>query len=414
MKILNFTLIIILSSLIFVGCSEKHSDNLSVSLSEASISSDVHNTSSVSESNSYSSNSPEISEKNNDASKIYQLGKKYFVSRLNNNDMNAFEDIYTAVLNFEERVVFRNSISSDTLDNLMLLINYDCPELIHLKGDYAPIYTDETEQNTSAVALYYNMDINAYKKNLNDIQKYFNSLRAILKGKDEYECEKYIYNQIFTNCIYDENSENSGSVYGALIEHKARCEGISKAFMWCMRELGYECITVVGIPGWSVNSAYSTHSWNILNIDGKWYHIDITVDNLNTDPSENNPPLYGFFNTDDSFTYKSRALVPYYASFDLPKCEDNSLNYHQLNDLIVSSGSDIEKRLYEILDTHFTPNITNVISIKLESINDFNKALGLWQRWADKYIDDNNLGAYDNTVYYNQISSTVVIQFLTE
>ncbi len=418
----NLISVLILSALVLAGCSSNTSYSQpnyfssdlppSDSTSKQNIigkNSEIHT-----ESSSPSLEESVTSDKNSDANKKYDFQAKYFVSKLNKDDLDTFTTLYTAALNCKSEAVFKKNILSDTLDNLMLLLNYDCPELIHLKGDYAPIYTDKTQQLVSSVKLYYNMSIENYQKNLNILNKYFDSLKSDLSNRSEYECEKYIYDEIFKNCIYDEKTENSGSVYGALIEHKARCEGISKAFMWCMRKLGYECLTVVGIPNWTANSVYSTHSWNILKINGCWYHIDITADNVQNNAAENNPPIYGFFNTDDEFTYKTRTLIPYYASLELPECNSDKLNYHKMNDLIIQNGSDIENRLYKILDANFIQNEINTVSVKLESINDFNKALGMWEKWADKYITDHNFGQYSTAAYYNRTSSAIVIQFIPQ
>ena len=195
------------------------------------------------------------------------------------------------------------------LDKLMQLLNYDCPELINVTGDYSPIYIGNDDRYVSGVGLYYNMDNQEYEKCRNELSDFIDDMKSSLEGKSDYEKEKYVYDYIFDNCMYDEYTDNSGSVYGALIEHKARCEGISKSFMLCMRELGIDCITVVGVPLWENNGAYSNHSWNIVKVDGNWYHVDITADNVSDEFNPDTSPLYGFMNSDDEFTYQSRELI---------------------------------------------------------------------------------------------------------
>ena len=131
-----------------------------------------------------------------------------------------------------------------------------------------------------------------HKENFKKLITFFGKLKKDTEGKTDYEKEKYVYDLIFRDCVYDEVAENAGSAYGALIECRGRCEGISKSFMWCMRELNFECLTVVGKPTWDSEAVYSNHSWNILKLDGDFYHVDIATDNLQSDTEKNNPPLY--------------------------------------------------------------------------------------------------------------------------
>ena len=60
-----------------------------------------------------------------------------------------------------------------------------------------------------------------------------------------------------------------------MLTKKGVCMGYSYAFKHVMNELGIEC-------GY-VESDFMNHEWNIVKIDGEWYHIDVTQDD----------PLYG-------------------------------------------------------------------------------------------------------------------------
>lgn len=58
------------------------------------------------------------------------------------------------------------------------------------------------------------------------------------------------------------------SAYGALIEKKAVCQGLSLAYMDMLSRLNIPCAVV---------ASYSLgHAWNIVYADGYWYHADIT------------------------------------------------------------------------------------------------------------------------------------------
>lgn len=55
-----------------------------------------------------------------------------------------------------------------------------------------------------------------------------------------------------------------------MLTKKGVCMGYSYAFKHVMNELGIEC-------GY-VESDFMNHEWNIVKIDGEWYHIDVTQD----------------------------------------------------------------------------------------------------------------------------------------
>ncbi len=402
---------------------QESSRGSAVDISESSSSAEKSSPVSENVSGLSQESSSEVHEKSEVSSKLvkklakdslYQAEFKYFVNKLNNTELEAFVELYNAVKENKKKVFFKNNIPSEMLDKLMQLLNYDCPELINVTGDYSPIYIGNDDRYVSGVGLYYNMDNQEYEKCRNELSDFIDDMKSSLEGKSDYEKEKYVYDYIFDNCMYDEYTDNSGSVYGALIEHKARCEGISKSFMLCMRELDIDCITVVGVPLWENNGAYSNHSWNIVNINGNWYHVDITADNLSDEFNPDTSPLYGFMNSDDEFTYQSRELISDFSKMGVPKCVSDELDYHILNNSLVKSGSDIKNRVDEILKYHFKDGEKMNIPIQFESLEDYNAAIGSLDDWAEEFIRQNTDGDYEHTIFFNRTSHAVIVELIPE
>lgn len=63
---------------------------------------------------------------------------------------------------------------------------------------------------------------------------------------------------------------NAFTAYGALVERKAVCQGISLAYKYLMKQSGVACEFV--------SSESMVHGWNAVKVDGYWYHVDITWD----------------------------------------------------------------------------------------------------------------------------------------
>jgi len=68
----------------------------------------------------------------------------------------------------------------------------------------------------------------------------------------------------------------SHNAYGAIINKLAVCDGFSSAFVLLAQKLGFECMLAAG------RSAYETalveHAWNVVRVQNRFYHVDITWD----------------------------------------------------------------------------------------------------------------------------------------
>lgn len=60
------------------------------------------------------------------------------------------------------------------------------------------------------------------------------------------------------------------NIYGALVEQEAVCQGYALAYLYFLQKEGITC----GIA----SSDAANHAWNLIKIDGKWYHADATWD----------------------------------------------------------------------------------------------------------------------------------------
>lgn len=74
------------------------------------------------------------------------------------------------------------------------------------------------------------------------------------------------------NCVYDRTAESSA--YYALLGGRADSEGIALAMSELCRELELDCMVVYGQLNWE------DHCWNIVNIDGTNYHVDMSAPDM--------------------------------------------------------------------------------------------------------------------------------------
>lgn len=97
----------------------------------------------------------------------------------------------------------------------------------------------------------------------------------------------YLHNYICSHCSFDMGEavdfftrthrfggENCRSSSGCLLEHRAVCVGISRAFALLLGRIGIECKCMGGV------SYGVDHTWNVVKIGEAWWQVDLTWDLL--------------------------------------------------------------------------------------------------------------------------------------
>lgn len=92
--------------------------------------------------------------------------------------------------------------------------------------------------------------------------------------------EQFIHDWLAQNIEYEKTSErNIYTWYGAVRDRKAVCEGIAKTAKLMFDVVGVPSAVVSGKAYSSPDSLPGPHAWNLVRLNGQWYHLDITFDN---------------------------------------------------------------------------------------------------------------------------------------
>ncbi len=121
----------------------------------------------------------------------------------------------------------------------------------------------------------YEISIN-YGLTSDELEQRVAALQAIdaFSGTDEDSLSEYqrallACRYLMDNCRISENSQDN-TAYAALVNHYANSEGIAFAYVELCRQLNLECNIVYGQRYWE------DYCWNIVNVDGNYYHVDAT------------------------------------------------------------------------------------------------------------------------------------------
>lgn len=150
-----------------------------------------------------------------------------------------------------------------------------------------------------------------------------------------YETVKGVYDWMVTNCSYDELNLDQ-SMYSVMVNHSGVCASFSKAFQFMMQCLGIPCTVVNGRIDQRYNILGSTlgHEWNMVYLDGNWYHVDVTSGLSMTQSTGEIDYTFLCATTDEILlSHTISSIVP------VPSCTDSRLNFFNYYDLNVSTYS---------------------------------------------------------------------------
>lgn len=106
---------------------------------------------------------------------------------------------------------------------------------------------------------------------------------CVTGGMSNYEIAKALHDYLATHNEYDMRlySGNlpalSRTSYGALVNRTSVCSGYALAYQHLMEDAGIPCEYVTGM------TTRGSHAWNIVQIGGEWYHVDVTWDDPTPD-----------------------------------------------------------------------------------------------------------------------------------
>lgn len=148
-----------------------------------------------------------------------------------------------------------------------------------------------TYQNTAsevaAMRTAYNATVNAI-------------VSGIPAGASDFDKILYLHDYFVQHFSYDYAGLQAGTpirdAYRFLTGGTGVCQAYALALMAAARAAGLECLPVVSEP--------IQHAWNLVKIDGAWYHIDVTWD----DPGGETVPVYPTYVSYENFLLSDEAL----------------------------------------------------------------------------------------------------------
>lgn len=142
-----------------------------------------------------------------------------------------------------------------------------------------------------------------------------------LQGKSAAEKELAIHDFILENVRYDKLKKSySHEIIGPLTQGVGVCEGIAKTVKVLCDAAGLECIVALSHHNPEKGVKYR-HAWNVIRVDGRWYHVDATFDNS----LQRGEKRYDYCNLDDQHIFRDHEQLV----LPVPECTDGDGFYYR-------------------------------------------------------------------------------------
>lgn len=214
--------------------------------------------------------------------------------------------------------------------------------------DEAEPYYYATRGDVLQLSLHFKLEDEALQAARDELEQAVQGVLANAPEGSDYDRELYVHDYLIENCVYDDEAvelhksdkvrANEQNAYGALVEQRAVCEGYTRAFQLLCERLNVTCWVIQGQAKDFGDEGNVNHIWNCVQLDGDWYHVDVTWDDY--EDAAASTDCYYYFNLTTAEIEKDHTISPlfneneqedvWYNGF-VPDCTATTYNYFVLN-----------------------------------------------------------------------------------
>ena len=258
---------------------------------------------------------------------------KYHYYLFNETNREAFKLIKIGMNNGETEIILPMKYKTVPLRTVFNGIINDCPMIFWYSYDFSIGVQIDGIHLYLTPNKYYDDRI-AYAKKIRAIsEKLFTDHVKDLKS--EYEVELFVHDYITTHVKYDKSDPvASHTIIGPMLDGKGVCDGISFMANYLMSVFG---LTITKINSMNPGDDEG-HAWNVILLDGNFYHLDITYD-LGSDSI----PNHSHMNLTDEMASKNHTYN------QIVKCDGVDYNYYRKEQLWFRTVKEAKTAIIPIL-----------------------------------------------------------------
>ncbi len=214
----------------------------------------------------------------------------YCYNQLDDGQKRMYNLILNAVRNMQTERVFLTKDGTGVSENVNLAytaVSVDHPEIFWLSGEYQILTLNNEE---FYVLIKYEIDETTRDGQVEALHSKVDTILAQTEDMTSFEKERFFHDYLCDNVVYTgDGVDTRYTAFGALVNGKAVCEGYSRAMQLLCKSAGINCSLIKGIAD------EQSHMWNVVEISGEWYELDVTWDDL-----DDGKVRYKYFNLTSS------------------------------------------------------------------------------------------------------------------
>ena len=275
----------------------------------------------------------------------------------------------------------------------------DHPEIFWLPSYYITAVGSDAEGGKTALMMFssspevspaYSVNRSEKAYMAEELKAAVESIAARVTGTTPFEIELQLHDILCDMVEYSDNEADGliYTAYGALVGGKALCEGYSRAMQLLLSHFGIYSTTVSGV------AEGEGHMWNIVNIDGEWYHLDVTWNDLSKDTIS-----HEYFNITDSEISLDHTFSKNYTEFTPEQLAGGQVSFNILRPSCTALDADyfVKQGFF------FTPDKMLILAELLLAYDDSMVEV----KFADSTVREDFVKNYNH--YFEELNAEIML-----
>lgn len=202
----------------------------------------------------------------------YAGNEMYKMYGFSKNEISLAKLIRSTLENFveEEVDISKYNVSYEEFEDIFAAVILNEPKLHYVDCTQVSLSYKTTDHIQKFKPVYHCSFFELDERNAK-VEKFSKSVMSGIKSSwcDE-EKILYVHDKLAAHITYYEGKDviYGRNIYDAFAESSSVCVGYALGFQYFMDKLGIPCVNVTS----------PDHIWNMVCVDGQWYHVDITWD----------------------------------------------------------------------------------------------------------------------------------------
>ena len=259
--------------------------------------------------------------------------EQYYYNQLNKAQQNTYHAIKTGLMSLAPSFQIPR-LEQNELADVYMMVRLDHPEIFY---SVTFKYRYFKESGNAEMIPEYLFDKKKVQEHQKAMKARVEKLARPAMKYSEFEKIQYIHDFICQNVRYDKlKKPYSHEIIGPLGQGVGVCEGIAKSVKILCDALGIWCMIALSENNPEKGIKYR-HAWNIIKMNGKYYHLDATFDNS---LGKQEMLRYDYFNLSDKQIFRDHEPV----IWKTPVCADGDHFYYKEKKLSFTKMEDVRKR----------------------------------------------------------------------